>query len=202
MYKFILFDFDGTIANTVDAGIPLYNELARKYGFIEIKRKEEIRSHSLKEFVKIHKISRTRFIFYFRELLKNLNDEMDKVKPYEGMLEVVRELKKHYKLAILSTNSKENINKFLKAHKMDIYFEFIENYSLLLGKSKKINKIMRKRNLEKDELLYIGDEIRDINATKKAGVDIIAVTWGFHKKEILQEKNPKFIAENPNDKRC
>jgi len=62
MYKLVLFDFDGTIANTLDAGIPLFNEFARKYGFLEIRDKEEVRGFSLNQFIKNHRMSRTKFI--------------------------------------------------------------------------------------------------------------------------------------------
>ena len=199
MYKLVLFDFDGTIANTLDAGIPLFNEFARKYGFLEIRDKEEVRGFSLNQFIKNHRMSRTKFIFYFKKFLKRLNSKMDKVKPYDGITDVFKELKINYRMAILSTNSKENIVRFLNRNNLLFYFEFIENYSLLLGKSNKIKRIMRKMNLKKNEVVYIGDDIRDIKASQKSGIDIIAVTWGFHKKEILKEKNPTFIAEKPQD---
>src|SRR3989338_7645337 len=101
MYKYIIFDFDGTIADTLDAGLPIYNEMARKHGFKEIRNLEGLRSITLREFIKRHKISRLRFLFYLRELLKRLNKDMNIVKPYKGMDNVIKKLNKRYILCAL-----------------------------------------------------------------------------------------------------
>ncbi|MEK6881728.1 MAG: HAD hydrolase-like protein, partial [Nanoarchaeota archaeon] len=84
MYKLILFDFDGTIADTINVGIPIFNKLARKHNFLEIKSIDEVTQFSLDEFIKKHKISRILFPFYFREFLKLLKQDIAKVKIYKG----------------------------------------------------------------------------------------------------------------------
>src|SRR3989344_8347578 len=166
MYKYIIFDFDGTIADTLDAGLPIYNEMARKHGFKEIRNLEGLRSITLREFIKRHKISRLRFLFYLRELLKRLNKDMNIVKPYKGMDNVIEKLNKKYKLGIVSANSKENILKFLELNEMRYCFDFVYNYPLLLGKSKAFKKIIKEKKLKKDEIIYIGDDHSDITAAK------------------------------------
>jgi|SRR3989344_8322766 len=199
MYKIILFDFDGTIANTIDIGIPLYNKLARKYNLLEIKNKYELRNFSIREFIKNHKISKLKILFHFNEFLKLLNKNIEKIKIYNNMDLVIKELNKKYKLGILSANSKENIKKILKNNNLDYCFDFIEDYSFLFGKSKAIKKIIKKYKIKKQDLIYIADDASDITETKKAGIDIISVVWGFNKKETLEKKKPRFIAEKPED---
>ena len=199
MYKLILFDFDGTIANTIDLGIPIYNELARKHKFLEIKSIDEVTQFSLKDFVKNHKISRFKFLFYFREFLKKLTSDMKKVEVYKGMDKVIKKLNKDYRLGIVSSNSKENINIFLEIQNLNYYFDFVSNYNLVFGKSKMFKKIMKIKKLNKTDLIYIGDEVRDIEACKKAGIDSIAVIWGMNNKTILKNKNPTYIVDKPED---
>ena len=199
MYKLIIFDFDGTIADTIEYGIPIFNDLARKHKFRELKDINEVRGVTLMEFIKTHKISRIKFLFYLREFLKKLNREMGNVMAYKGMENVIKQLDKDYKLGIISANSKENIKKFLEANKLEYYFDFIYNYPLLRGKSSVFKKIMKEKRLRKEEVIYIGDEDSDIVAAKKAGIDIMAVTWGMKNKELLKEKKPIFIAEKPAD---
>ncbi|MBS3171580.1 HAD-IA family hydrolase [Candidatus Woesearchaeota archaeon] len=199
MYKYIIFDFDGTIADTLDAGLPIYNEMARKHGFKEIRNLEGLRSITLREFIKRHKISRLRFLFYLRELLKRLNKDMNIVKPYKGMDNVIKKLNKRYKLGIVSANSKENILKFLELNDLKYCFDFVYNYQLFLGKSQAFKKIIKGKKLSKDDIIYIGDEDSDIIAAKKAGIKIISVTWGMKNKNMLKNNEPDFIAEKPED---
>ena len=115
------------------------------------------------------------------------------------MKEVIKKLNKKYKLGIVSSNSKENIEKFVELNNLMSCFDFVLNYSLFFGKSKVFKKIMRKNKLEKNELVYIGDEVRDIIAAKKAGIGIIAVVWGMNNKIILKRKKPSFIADKPSE---
>lgn len=199
MYKLIIFDFDGTIANTIEVGIPIFNEFARKYKFRELKDIKEVREVTLMEFIKTHKISRLRFLFYLKAFLKRLNKDMEKVKAYNGMDNVIKKLDKDYKLGIISANSKENIKKFLDTNNLSYYFDFIYNYPLLRGKSAVFKKIIKEKKFDKKDLIYIGDEDSDIKAAKKAGIDSIAVVWGMKNKELLRNKKPTFIAEKPED---
>ena len=199
MYKLIIFDFDGTIANTIEIGIPIFNKLANKYNFVELKKLEELHNTTLKEFFRMHKISKIRFPFYFREFLEDLNKSIDDVKIYPEIKDIIKKLNKNYKLGIVSANTKENIQKFLKKNDLEFCFDFIYNYQLIFGKSKVFKKLIKSKKLKKEDLIYIGDELRDIEASKKAGIDIISVTWGFNNKNILKKEKPTFIADKPED---
>ncbi|MEK6937051.1 MAG: HAD-IA family hydrolase [Nanoarchaeota archaeon] len=199
MYKYVIFDFDGTIADTLNAGLPIYNDMAKKHGFKEVRNFDEVRSITLREFIKRHEISRLKFPFYLKELLKRLHEDINLVKPYKGMENVIKKLNKNYKLGIVSANSKENILKFLELNDLKYCFDFVYNYPLILGKSKVFKKILKEKNLEKEDIIYVGDEDSDIDAAKKAGIRIISVTWGMKNENMLKKKNPDFIAEKAED---
>jgi phosphoglycolate phosphatase-like HAD superfamily hydrolase len=47
------------------------------------------------------------------------------------------------------------------------------------------------------EVVYIGDETRDITAGKKCGVKTIGVTWGLNGRESLLAENPDWLVCNP-----
>jgi phosphoglycolate phosphatase-like HAD superfamily hydrolase len=69
----------------------------------------------------------------------------------------------------------------------------------LFGKSKSIKKLLRKNGYNRAEVVYIGDETRDIAAAKKAGVKSMAVSWGFNSKDVLASSNPDVLLEQPKD---
>ena len=48
-------------------------------------------------------------------------------------------------------------------------------------------------------MIYVGDEVRDIEASQSARVASIAVTWGFNSRDILSEAKPSFLAHSPSD---
>ena len=61
----------------------------------------------------------------------------------------------------------------------------------------KIIKIIKKENALKDKCIYIGDETRDIEAARKAGVKVAAVSWGLNSREALEKYQPDWLLENP-----
>ena len=99
-------------------------------------------------------------------------------------------------MGILSSNSKENIEKFLQANSLEI-FDFIHSEENILGKGKALGNLLKTHRLKNNEVIYVGDEVRDIEACKENGVKIISVTWGFNKKDILKKSKPDYIVDKP-----
>ena len=117
-----------------------------------------------------------------------------------GMDEVLPELRKqsdHF--GILTSNSVENVELFLKHHGLQDVFSFVSSTSKLTGKAKHLRSICRTFSIEADDIIYIGDEIRDVKAAKKAGVPVAAVGWGFNSPEALVGANPNFLFHEPTE---
>ncbi|SFG97875.1 haloacid dehalogenase superfamily, subfamily IA, variant 1 with third motif having Dx(3-4)D or Dx(3-4)E [Desulfotomaculum arcticum] len=116
---------------------------------------------------------------------------------YEGLKTVLGELKKAgLKISIVSSNSIENINEFLKNSEINV-FDNVYSSGSFFNKDRAIAHLMRKYNLNSREVIYIGDEIRDIIACKKSSVRIIAVSWGYDSKELLEKANPDYLVDSP-----
>ncbi|RYD47438.1 MAG: carotenoid oxygenase, partial [Verrucomicrobiaceae bacterium] len=77
------------------------------------------------------------------------------------------------------------------------HFDFISSTSRLTGKSAHLRAIRKTFSLHAEEMLYVGDEIRDIKASKKAGIDMAAVTWGFNSSESLTAESPAHLINSP-----
>ena len=98
---------------------------------------------------------------------------------------------------VLTSNATANVDLFLRANGLREYFDFISSTSKLTGKSKHLRAIQKTFSLRAQEMLYVGDEIRDIKAAKKAAIPIAAVTWGFNSTESLKTENPEHIISDP-----
>ncbi|MBI3485789.1 HAD-IA family hydrolase [Candidatus Daviesbacteria bacterium] len=199
----ILFDFDGTIANTIDIVSEIYNKFAPSYGFKTIDKKEMIHIKSLSplQILKDLRKSWLSFIklpFFIKKIEGELNRQMESVKFYPGIIELLKRLKSEgYKLGIISSDTKKNIKKFLKLNDLD-FFDFIYTGSFW-GKSNLINKFLKDLDFKPSEVIYIGDEVRDIQAANKSQIDIVSVTWGFGSKKTLFQHKPNFIVNKPMD---
>jgi phosphoglycolate phosphatase-like HAD superfamily hydrolase len=67
----------------------------------------------------------------------------------------------------------------------------------MFGKESKMRKIIKKDKLELEDVLYVGDEIRDIHAAKNTGIDIASVAWGYNTVESLKKHKPEYIIYEP-----
>lgn len=127
---------------------------------------------------------------------------MHEVALFPGIRELVLELKaRGVGLGILTSNSEENVRKLLRARGLDV-FDFIHSESNLLGKNRALLHLLQKHALNRESVLYVGDEVRDIEACQKISVAIIAVTWGFHRRELLGRHHPTYLVDSADEIRA
>jgi len=189
MKPLVLFDFDGTIANTFDVLVDILNKHRNRYGYQKITPSlvKKLRDKSLSEVVSLAGISKWKLFFIARRAKKELNLQPEKVPLIKGMGDTFRELRKNYRIGIMSSNSKKNVFKFLTLHglKADEIYGSVS----LFSKARKL------RNLR--PIVYVGDEARDVEACHKAKIPMIAVTWGFNSVKAL--RNADYLAKKPAD---
>ena len=87
---------------------------------------------------------------------------------------------------------------FLTRHHLP-YFEFVRCSSKLFGKGREIRRILRQEKLSPSEILYIGDETRDIEAAKETGLRMAAVTWGYNSESALLAMAPDHLISSPGE---
>lgn len=195
MFKEIIFDFDGTIADSFGAMMEIFEEHKEEFGFEKFGEKELkiYKEQGVTELIKKRNISVWKILKILRVGKKLMNQKIKSVKPFEGAKEMLMELKKRgLTLGIISTNSEENIKEFLKKNKIEM-FDYVVGKGSLFGKTRVIKNILKTRKLNKDQVLYVGDEVRDIEACKKIGIKIAAVTWGFSDEKLLAKNKPDFL---------
>jgi phosphoglycolate phosphatase len=199
-YTTIIFDFDGTLGNSMNLIFKIYNLLSVKHHLKKISGSQvaKFRDRTPKQILSYLAIPYFKIPFLFFEGRGMFHDRLAEVELFPGILPVLKKLSKHYTLGILTSNSKKNIEGFLKQNELNL-FEFIHSEFNIFGKDKALKKIMNARNLNKDEVLYIGDEVRDIESCKKIDVDIVSVAWGLNTKEVLSKYYPEYLISKPEE---
>ena len=200
--KVIIFDFDGTIADTYQAIVNITNNLSSEFGYQPLAPEalQLLKNLSSKDIVKQSDISLFKLPFLLKRIRSELGKQIEGLEPITGIPEVLQELKRqNYILGIITSNAKDNVMAFLLKQKLAHLFDFIYSGTTVFGKHRVINKTMRNYKFAKEEVIYVGDETRDIRSAKKSNVGIIAVSWGFNSDKILSQYQPNFLVEKPSD---
>ncbi|OHE75812.1 MAG: hypothetical protein A3F67_10035 [Verrucomicrobia bacterium RIFCSPHIGHO2_12_FULL_41_10] len=197
--KVLLFDFDGTIADTRALALQILNELSKEfnYRYLPEEELEKARNMSTQELMRFLGIRRWRVPFIARRGLVKFQERVSEVQPIPEMPAILRALKEQgFRLGILTSNSEVNVTAFLAHHGIDC-FDFIRTSSKLFGKSREMRRLMKEYQLHPDEIIYIGDETRDIEATQEVAIRMAAVTWGYNSSAILKSMSPHFLFDTP-----
>ncbi|MET1250102.1 HAD-IA family hydrolase [Sporolactobacillus sp. STCC-11] len=201
MLKVILFDFDGTLADSKEAFLSAYNDLAQRHDFkkITLEAFDTLKSCSMRERCSMLDIPFHKIPFLIGELSKLYQNSLKKISLMEGTREMLSELSAAgYALAILSSNEEKNIRVFLKVHGLDC-FSTVMCSKKLFAKDRLMRKYLKQNRLMPSQVIYIGDEERDILASRKSGIRVIWAAWGFDGIENVRKAGPDFIANHPKD---
>ncbi|HYO52762.1 HAD hydrolase-like protein [Archangium sp.] len=202
MISNVVFDFDGTIADSKSAVLTLYNRMAEKHRFkpmlesdIEVLSRLSIPERCRKMDVPLYKLPSL-----VMEVTRSYRDVVDSVAAFDGMLPVLQTLHRHgITVGIISSNSNENIERFLARNGMESLVHCVYCSSNIFGKDKVISRYLKTYGLSPEQVLYVGDEERDVVACKKTKLRVLSVSWGLESLDVLTRAGPDFIAHQPAD---
>ena len=119
---------------------------------------------------------------------------------HDGVAGMLRGLSdRGHRLGILSSNREDVIRACLRANDVEGHFAFVIGYPKLFGKDKGLRRILRVEKAGRDGLLFVGDELRDLEAGRKAKVATVAVTWGFQSEPLLEAGGATYVARRPDE---
>ncbi len=197
----IIFDFDGTLADTMPIlfefleSHPRYSE---RYLALKVSSIEKFRRMTAKALMKELGLSTFELISLLKQFFDHVNENIEKLQPFDKVAEQVKILSRDHTLGILSSNQPKLIERFVQINQMD-HFDYIKGGASIFSKQKKLQNLLNKRGLSVHQAVYIGDEIRDIEAARGAGIPIISASWGFNDPVMLKRMNPDLFAEAPGE---
>jgi phosphoglycolate phosphatase len=196
----IIFDFDGTIADSFDYVAAFLQRHVRKQHPLTEEEKQTLRGMTMKEMARHLGSPYWKLPILFIIGRYAMGRAIYNVPIFEGMGRVIDHLHAEgHELMIVSSNNTRNIKKSLKQHHLYKYFTDIYGNAAFFGKRRGIKNILWRNSLLPRDAIYIGDEARDIVASKAAGIRVIAASWGFDKADILESHKPTAVARKPED---
>lgn len=204
----VIFDMDGTVLNTLDDLTDSVNYVLDKFDLPK-RSKDEYRKffgNGIKFALRCavpSEVSDDKI----EEMLPIFREHydvhcLDKTKPYDGILELMKELKsKGYKLAIVSNK----IDSAVKELNERFFSEYV---SVAIGEKAGINRkpapdtvfaALDELGASKEEAVYVGDSEVDFQTAQNSGLPCVSVLWGFRDKDFLIENGATTFAETPGD---
>ena len=197
--KLIIFDFDGTLADTLGALLRISNRLAPEFGYSQIGDEQfaTLKYLSSWEIIKLSKVALWKLPFLLKRVKEEFPGEVRNVRLFPGVIELLNTLKMQgYRLGIVSSNAEQNIRSLLGQNQIEHLFDFVTTASTF-GKGKAIGKLLKQYKCSKSDAIYIGDEIRDIQAARSIEIRVVAVGWGFNAPTALIDRQPDLLITKP-----
>lgn len=201
-YTHIVFDFDGTLVDSLEHSIAAFRRIAPRFRLnldLDLATARTIPTRDLfrQMGVRFWKLPRLIRAFQSEAALDAPN-----LKLFPGIAGLLADLAvRGVRLGILSSNREDAIRACLRANEVEDRFAYVIGYPKLFGKAKALRRILKAEQIDRRSLLYVGDESRDVLAAKKANVASAAVTWGFHAESLLVASEPRYLVRNPDDLR-
>lgn len=202
MSKIIIFDFDGTLVDSMQLMIESYNQAAHTYGCAPVQPDalKQLRSMHLRDILYLLKIPYLKLPFLVYSSLSYYRKKLSAVKIFSGIPEMLCSLKVlGFRLYIVSTNSVETIEFFLKDQDLNFFQGIYSCGSNMFGKDYLITSIIKNEHVQPHDVFYIGDELRDIEAAQKTGARMIAVSWGYNAREKLKQYKIDALVDTPDE---
>lgn len=201
MVKHIVFDFDGTLADSEEVCFQLLNEIGARHRYRQIDRNQlrAIKRLAYPDRLRELGVPITHVPFLAIEARREYRAKVASLRPFAGVREALLRLKADgFVLHVLSSNAVPSIRDFLVTHGMDV-FKTINCERNFFGKHIGLKRFLRTHGLRHDDVIYLADEVRDVEACRKIDLPIISVAWGFDPAESLRSANPDCTAHTPSE---
>lgn len=177
MIKYLIWDFDGVICNSRSIAFKVHNIISYEYNLKKIKSRSDYlkildnntlnRCLSTADVDNYYEKHRT-FMYKYRDDLKLFDD-------------VVEYIKNNNIESIIITATYEKLVKdvFIKEGYSPLIFKYILGRETFGGKNEKVDKLCDLLNISKNEILYIGDTINDVNFCSNMNIPILVSGYGY-----------------------
>ena len=198
-YRLVIFDFDGTLADTGDWFLSIADELAERFHFRKVlpSEIEGLRGYTSREVIRYLGIPRWKLPAIGRYTHARLAQDIDRVSLFEGVVPLLHDLAgSGVRIALVTSNAEHNVRAILGPANAAL-IEWFECGASLFGKAPRYRRVLRKSKVALADAISIGDETRDVVAARKVGIASGAVLWGYANREILLRLEPDRLFETP-----
>jgi phosphoglycolate phosphatase len=198
-YDLIIFDLDGTLADSFAFFVSVHNRLADRHGFRRISPAEieALRGHSARQVMRHVGLPRWKLPWVARSFVRMMRDaDIPLFTDVDWMLQHLQ--RSGATLALVSSNAADNCRRILgDAHWQRL--AHVECGASIFGKRRRIARVLRATGVDPSRAIYIGDQSTDAEAARRAGVAFGAVAWGYATRVSLERLKPTHLFDAVED---
>jgi phosphoglycolate phosphatase len=192
----VLFDFDGTLADSLGWFLGVFDQVADRYGFRQLAPgdRERLRGLETGAILRHLDVPGWKLPLIARHLRALAARDIAKIRLFPGAAATLDALAAGgLQLAVVSSNAEENVRRVLGSAAAQV-----GHYACgasLFGKATKVRTVLRASGAGPGTALLIGDEARDIEAANQTGIGSAAVAWGYADPKYLRSLSPTLFFE-------
>jgi len=196
-HELVIFDFDGTLADSGEWFFCSLNDVADRFGFrrTTVEEREALRHLGGREIIRKLRVPIWKMPAIAAYMRRRASEDIESIRLFEGVAPALETLRQRgMKLAIVSSNAEQNVRTVLGPELADL-IDFYGCGSSLFGKAAKFRRAMKQLETVPERTICVGDEMRDIEAAKAVGASCAAVTWGYAAPEALRQLKPTLLLD-------
>jgi phosphoglycolate phosphatase len=196
-YRLAIFDFDGTLADSLPWFRTVFQDLIAKFDLAPVTAQEleGLRGRSGREIIARLNMPMWKLPAISRDMRRRKLAAASQISPFDVVPQVLTDLKNlGVHTAIVSSGSEASVRQVLGPSAALI--SRFDCGASLFGKHNKFKRVARHLGTKPSEILCIGDELRDIDAARTAGMDSGAVAWGYALPAALQAAGPTYFFDS------
>jgi phosphoglycolate phosphatase len=199
-YSLVIFDLDGTLADSFPWFQRNVNEVADRFGFRRVAEGdvEALRHASTREILSRLEVPMWKLPFIARHMRRLKTEQAASIPLFDGVEPMLRTLtSRGLRLALVSSDTEANAREKLGVS-ATLFADFACAASIF-GKAAKFRRVLRRARIDATQAIAIGDETRDIEAARTVGIACGAVTWGYAAPQALIDRKPDLVFERMDD---
>lgn len=193
-YRLVIFDFDGTLADSLPWFRASFQDMIARFDLAPVRddEVEGLRGLSAREIMARLNVSMWQLPTIVSDMRKRKLAAASEISLFADIPAMLDELRRHgIRTAIVSSDSEASVRQVLGP--TAAYIDRFDCGAAMFGKHWKFRRVARKLGVKPPETICIGDELRDIDAAKAAGMNSGAVAWGYALPAALQAAGPTHL---------
>lgn len=191
--RLVVFDFDGTLADSMPFFLANLDAVASTHGFRSFGKDDldQLRGMGTRELLAYAGIAWWKLPRVSQDFRRRMAASSDSITLFDGVPTMLATLAARVPVAIVTSNSRENVEAVLGDAMRHVSFG--QYAAAFLGKTGRLRRVCREAGVPAGQAVYLGDEQRDVEAARASGMRAGAVSWGYASHAALQSMQPDYL---------